>query len=75
MSVTTDPSPTTIRARSFLFERPGVRPAGVRDVLRDVGAQYAANGVVGLVFSASGPIAVTLAVGGDCLNNGGSGLA
>ena len=63
MSVTTDPSPTTIRTRSFLFERPGVRPAGVRDVLRDVGAQYAANGVVGLVFSASGPIAVTLAVG------------
>ena len=28
-----------------------------------MGAQYAANGVVGLIFSASGPIAVTLAVG------------
>ncbi|MBT2548883.1 benzoate/H(+) symporter BenE family transporter [Arthrobacter sp. ISL-65] len=46
-----------------LFERPRVRPAGVRDVLRDIGPHYASNGIVGLAFSASGPIAVTLAVG------------
>lgn len=46
-----------------LFERPRVRPAGVRDFLRDVGPHYASNGAVGLAFSASGPIAVTLTVG------------
>ncbi|WP_411730713.1 benzoate/H(+) symporter BenE family transporter [Paeniglutamicibacter sp.] len=49
--------------RSPLLERPVLRPAGVRDVLRDIAPQYAGNGVIGLIFSASGPIAVTLAVG------------
>lgn len=63
MSVTTQPTPSKTPERSPLLERPDVRPAGVRDVIRDVGALYAANGVIGLVFSASGPIAVTLAVG------------
>ncbi|WP_353713467.1 benzoate/H(+) symporter BenE family transporter [Arthrobacter sp. K5] len=46
-----------------LFERPRVRPAGIRDFLRDIGPHYASNGAVGLAFSASGPIAVTLTVG------------
>lgn len=46
-----------------LFERPGMKPAGPRDILRDIGAHYISNGVVGLVFSASVPIAVTLTVG------------
>lgn len=46
-----------------LLERPGRRPAGVRSFLRDIGPVYAANGTAGLVFTASGPIAVTLAVG------------
>lgn len=46
-----------------LLERPGVRPAGVRQVIRDLGLPYVSNGVIGLIFSASGPIAVTLAVG------------
>ncbi|PTT69399.1 benzoate/H(+) symporter BenE family transporter, partial [Arthrobacter sp. HMWF013] len=46
-----------------LLERPGVRPAGVRQVLRDLGLPYVSNGLIGLIFSASGPIAVTLAVG------------
>lgn len=46
-----------------LFERPTIRPARVRDVLRDIGPHYISNGIVGLVFSASGPIAVTLTVG------------
>jgi benzoate membrane transport protein len=32
-------------------------------LLRDLGLPYISNGVVGLVFTASGPIAVTLAVG------------
>jgi benzoate membrane transport protein len=49
--------------RQPLLERPGVRPAGVRQVIRDLGLPYVSNGVIGLVFSASGPIAVTLAVG------------
>ncbi|MEO8281837.1 MAG: benzoate/H(+) symporter BenE family transporter [Pseudarthrobacter sp.] len=46
-----------------LLERPGVRPAGVRQVVRDLGLPYVSNGVIGLIFSASGPIAITLAVG------------
>ncbi|UUL75411.1 benzoate/H(+) symporter BenE family transporter [Pseudarthrobacter sp. Fe7] len=46
-----------------LLERPGVRPAGPRRVLRDLGLSYVSNGAIGLIFAASGPIAVTLAVG------------
>ncbi len=46
-----------------LLERPGVRAAGVRQVLRDLGLSYVSNGVIGLIFAGSGPIAVTLAVG------------
>lgn len=49
--------------RQPLLERPGVRPAGVGQVFRDLGMPYVSNGVIGLIFSASGPIAVTLAVG------------
>ncbi|MFL4480420.1 benzoate/H(+) symporter BenE family transporter [Paeniglutamicibacter sp. ORCA_105] len=55
--------PAMAPGRSPLFERPALRPAGVRDFLRDIAPHYASNGVIGLVFSASGPIAVTLAVG------------
>jgi benzoate membrane transport protein len=46
-----------------LLERPGLRPAGIRQFLRDAGLHYVSNGLIGLVFAASGPIAVTLAVG------------
>ena len=46
-----------------LLERPGVRPAGPRRILRDLGLPYVSNGAIGLIFAASGPIAVTLAVG------------
>jgi len=46
-----------------LLERPGVRPAGPRTILRDLGLSYVSNGAIGLIFAASGPIAVTLAVG------------
>lgn len=46
-----------------LFERPGVRPAGPGDIRRDIGPHYASNGLIGLIFSASGPVAVILAVG------------
>lgn len=56
-------APVAAPARSPLLERPALRPAGVRDLMRDISPQYAGNGVIGLIFSASGPIAVTLAVG------------
>lgn len=46
-----------------LLERPGVRLPGPKEILRDWGPGYGVNGLIGLVFSASGPIAVTLAVG------------
>lgn len=46
-----------------LLERPAHRPAGIRRLVRDAGLPYISNGVIGLVFTASGPIAVTLAVG------------
>src|SRR5699024_8310275 len=62
MKTTTRRDPL-IRGREPLFERPGVTPAGLRDVLRDIDGTYVVNGFVGVVFSASGPIAVTLAVG------------
>jgi benzoate membrane transport protein len=49
--------------RQHLIERP-VRPlGGPRRLLRDVGATYAANGLIGLIFAATGPVAVILAVG------------
>lgn len=49
--------------RQSLLERPGVAPAGLRSLLRDLGVPYVSNGVIGFIFSASGPLAVTLAVG------------
>lgn len=51
------------RGRQPLLERPGTRPAGPRRFLRDAAPPYLSNGAIGLVFTASGPIAVTLAVG------------
>lgn len=55
---------TAVTAESQpLLERPGGRPAGVRQFLRDLGTPYVSNGVIGLIFSSSGPIAVTLSVG------------
>ncbi|RZT83537.1 benzoate membrane transport protein [Pseudonocardia sediminis] len=45
------------------FERPERRPPGARRILGDLGPRYAANGLIGVVFSATGPGAVVLAVG------------
>lgn len=45
------------------FERPEGSVPGIREVLRDASGGTVLNGVVGLVFSATGPIAVILAVG------------
>jgi benzoate membrane transport protein len=54
---------STTAAREQLIERP-VRPLpGPRRLLRDAGGLYAANGLIGLVFAATGPVAVILAVG------------
>ncbi|MDO5500188.1 MAG: benzoate/H(+) symporter BenE family transporter [Propionibacteriaceae bacterium] len=57
------PTATSRPAREPLIERPGVLPAGPRDVVRDIGPHYVLNGLVGLVFAASGPVAVVLTVG------------
>ncbi|MGK5114125.1 MULTISPECIES: benzoate/H(+) symporter BenE family transporter [unclassified Geodermatophilus] len=46
-----------------LLERPDRPLPGPRRVLRDAGPLYAANGLIGLVFAATGPVAVILAVG------------
>jgi benzoate membrane transport protein len=50
-------------ARQPLIE-PFPRPlAGPRTQRADVGASYTANGLIGLIFAATGPVAVILAVG------------
>lgn len=50
-------------AETDLFERP-VRPVvRPRGILRDLGPRYAANGLIGLIFSCTGPVAVILAAG------------
>jgi benzoate membrane transport protein len=46
-----------------LIERPPRPLTGARRVARDIGAIYAANGLIGLIFAATGPVAVILAVG------------
>ncbi|MGW4582477.1 benzoate/H(+) symporter BenE family transporter [Rhodococcus aetherivorans] len=46
-----------------LLERPARPVTRPRRVLRDLGIEYAANGVIGLVFSSTGPVAVVLAAG------------
>lgn len=55
-----DPTP---EVRPRLVERPHLRIPRVRDIRRDIGVEYCLNAVVGLVFSITGPIAVTMAVG------------
>src|SRR3954470_24322461 len=45
------------------LERPVVPAPSPRQVLADFGPIYAANGFVGFVFAASGPVAIILSVG------------
>ncbi|MFM8556803.1 MAG: benzoate/H(+) symporter BenE family transporter, partial [Betaproteobacteria bacterium] len=45
------------------FERPEQAPAGLREIWRDFGPIYAANGLIGFIFAASGPVAIILSVG------------
>jgi benzoate membrane transport protein len=49
--------------REHLVERPARPLTGPRRLLRDCGSLYAVNGLIGLVFAATGPVAVILAVG------------
>jgi len=45
------------------FERPDQRPPSLREFFADFGAVYAANGLIGFIFAASGPVAIILSVG------------
>jgi benzoate membrane transport protein len=57
-----DPTAGTADGRR-LIERPARPLPGPRALARDIGPSYAANGLIGLVFAATGPVAVILAVG------------
>src|SRR4051812_33611181 len=58
-----DPASGTTTVHEHLIERP-VRPLpSPRRLGRDAGGLYAANGLIGLIFAATGPVAVILAVG------------
>jgi len=46
-----------------LIERPPRPLPGLRRLGEDAGGLYAANGLIGLIFAATGPVAVILAVG------------
>lgn len=54
---------TLARSRPDLIERPPRPLTGPGRLLRDFGPLYAANGLIGLIFAATGPVAVILAVG------------
>ena len=63
MPTTAETDSAGLAQRPHRFERP-LRPLpGIREVLDDTDGTSVTNGVIGLVFSATGPIAVILAVG------------
>lgn len=45
------------------IERPAAAPPTLRQAWADLGAGYAANGFIGWLFAATGPVAIILAVG------------
>ncbi|MEY5100312.1 MAG: hypothetical protein RJA36_3031 [Pseudomonadota bacterium] len=45
------------------LERPSVRWPGLRQILADFGPTYFVNGLIGFIFSATGPVAIILSVG------------
>ncbi|MFW0786317.1 benzoate/H(+) symporter BenE family transporter [Gordonia sp. CPCC 206044] len=51
------------QGRNPIVERPHTPLLRPREVMRDFGGTYVVNGIVGLIFSASGPVAVILAAG------------
>ncbi|MFR9803602.1 benzoate/H(+) symporter BenE family transporter [Pseudonocardia sp. RS010] len=58
-----DPSAAATPSPPPRFERPPGPATTPRRFVRDLGPQYVANGLVGLIFAATGPVAVILAVG------------
>jgi benzoate membrane transport protein len=54
---------TGLAVGRHLIERPARPLPGPRQLVRDIGPIYAANGLIGLIFAATGPVAVILAVG------------
>ena len=46
------------------FERPTLAAPSLRTVFADFGALYAANGLIGFLFAATGPVAIILSVAG-----------
>ena len=47
----------------YLLERPTRQPPGLRQVFADSGLSYLANGLIGFIFAATGPVAIILSVG------------
>ena len=45
------------------FEAPARRPPTLRQLFADFGLVYAANGLIGFIFAATGPVAIILSVG------------
>ena len=45
------------------LERPAGTAPGLRRILDDFGLTYFANGLIGFIFSATGPVAIILSVG------------
>ena len=45
------------------FEAPAQRPPTLRQLFADFGLVYAANGLIGFIFAATGPVAIILSVG------------
>jgi hypothetical protein len=45
------------------LERPGAAPPRPARILADSGPGYFANGLIGFIFSATGPVAIILSVG------------
>lgn len=45
------------------LERPSTRSPGLRQVFDDFGLTYFVNGLIGFIFSATGPVAIILSVG------------
>lgn len=61
---THDPAAAGSQApRAGRLERPAARPPGVREVLADLGPHPLVNGLVGILFSITGPIPIIVAVG------------
>lgn len=55
-----DATPTPVAGR---IERPGERPPSAREVLADLGPHQSVNGLVGVLFSITGPVPIVVAVG------------